>query len=325
MKTKGIIFIIFFCLFTYYSSLAQSHSKAKGKVAGELVIFHAGSLSMPFKEIADEFKKEYPEVTIRLEAAGSVASARKITDLNKDCDILASADYLVIDKMLIPKYADYNIKFATNELCIVYTSKSKYSKELNQSNWKDILLRKDVIFGRSDPNSDPCGYRTEMLFQLAEKYYKHKNLYQSFTSKDKSYMRPKETDLLALLETNTLDYIFLYRSVAVQHNLKYLILPDQINLKNPALANEYANAKVEINGSKPGEKQTITGEPMVYSFTILRNAPNKSAAIAFAEFLLQKNRGQAIIARNGQPSIVPSKVENYDKVPVQLRPYVKMK
>lgn len=325
MNTKRIIFIIFLCLFTYYSSQSQSLSKTKAKVAGELIIFHAGSLSMPFKEIADEFKKEYPEVTIRLEAAGSVASARKITDLNKDCDILASADYVVIDKMLIPKYADYNIKFATNELCIVYTSKSKYSQELNQSNWKEILLRKDVIFGRSDPNSDPCGYRTEMLFQLAEKYYKHKNLYQSFTSKDKTYMRPKETDLLALLETNTLDYIFLYRSVAVQHNLKYLILPDQINLKNPALANEYANAKVEINGSKPGEKQTITGEPMIYSFTILRNAHNKPAAIAFAEFLLQKDRGQAIMARNGQPSVVPSKVGNYNEVPAKLRRFVKMK
>ena len=30
-----------------------------------------------------------------------------------------------------------------------------------------------------------------------------------------------------LLETHTIDYIFLYRSVAQQHDLKYLLLPDE--------------------------------------------------------------------------------------------------
>jgi ABC-type Fe3+ transport system substrate-binding protein len=55
----------------------------------------------------------------------------------------------------------------------------------------------------------------------------------------------------------------------------------------------------------------------------LRNAPNKAAAIAFAEFLLKKEKGQAIMMRNGQPSVVPMKVDNYDKVPAQLKPFVK--
>jgi len=298
-------------------------SQKNVQISGDLVIFHAGSLSVPFKEIAAEFKKIYPQVNIMMEAAGSVASARKITDLDKPCDIMASADYAVIDKMLIPKYADYNIKFASNELCVVYSEKSRYAKQINEKNWMDILLKSDVAFGRSDPNSDPCGYRTEMMLQLAENHYKKPGLYSKFTAKDKAFMRPKETDLLALIETNTIDYIFLYRSVAVQHKLNYIVLPDAINLKNPAFVSQYSIAKVEINGSKPGEKQTMTGEPMIYSFTILRNAPNKAAAIAFAEFLLQKDKGQAIMARNGQPSVVPMKIENYDKVPAQLKPFVK--
>ncbi len=298
-------------------------SQKNTQISGDLVIFHAGSLSVPFKEMAAEFKKQYPNVNFLMEAAGSVASARKITDLDKPCDIMASADYAVIDKMLIPKYADYNIKFASNELCVVYSVKSRFSNQINEKNWMNILLKSDVAFGRSDPNSDPCGYRTEMMLQLAEKHYKKNGLYSKFTAKDKAYMRPKETDLLALLETNTIDYIFLYRSVAVQHQLKYVILPDAINLKNPSFAAQYATAKVDINGSKPGEKQTMTGEPMIYSFTILRNAPNKAAAIAFAEFLLQKANGQAIMVRNGQPSVVPMKLANYDKVPAQLKQFVK--
>ena len=318
LQKRIFVLLILFAIFSF-SGFGQN----KMQLSGDLVIFHAGSLSVPLKEIAAEFKKLHPQVTIMMEAGGSVASARKITDLDKQCDIMASADYAVIDKMLIPKYADYNIKFASNELCVVYSEKSRYAKQINEKNWMDILLKSDVAYGRSDPNSDPCGYRTEMTLQLAEKHYKKPGLYSKFTAKDKAFMRPKETDLLALIETNTIDYIFLYRSVAVQHKLKYLILPDAINLKNPAFVSQYSIAKVEINGSKPGEKQTMTGEPMIYSFTILRNAPNKAVAIAFAEFLLQKDKGQAIMARNGQPSVVPMKIVNYDKVPAQLKPFVK--
>ena len=324
MHSRSLILkLIFPCLFGFLLLSATGFSQSGSQLSGNLVIFHAGSLSVPLKEVADEFKKLHPKVNIMMEAGGSVASARKITDLDKQCDIMASADYAVIDKMLIPKYADYNIKFASNELCVVYSEKSRYAKQINEKNWMDILLKSDVAYGRSDPNSDPCGYRTEMMLQLAEKHYKKTGLYNKFTAKDKAFMRPKETDLLALIETNTIDYIFLYRSVAVQHKLNYIVLPDAINLKNPAFVSQYSIAKVEINGSKPGEKQTMTGEPMIYSFTILRNAPNKAVAIAFAEFLLQKDKGQAIMARNGQPSVVPMKIENYDKVPAQLKPFVK--
>ena len=322
MKALNFLFPVLF-LAAVVPYPAAVFGQNAGRVAGDLIIFHAGSLSVPLKQVADEFKKANPGVNIMMEAAGSVASARKITDLGKPCDILASADYAVIDKILIPKYADWNIKFAGNEMCVVYNENSKYSDKISAKNWMNILRQPDVIFGRSDPNADPCGYRTVMMLQLAVKYYKKPGLEKQFLGKDVAYMRPKETDLLALLETGSVDYIFLYRSVAVQHNLKYIILPDQINLKNPAFAGEYAQATVLINGNEPGVKVTMTGEPMIYSFTIPRNAPNKAAALAFAEFLLSKEKGQKIMLRNGQPSVVPMKVNHFEKVPARLRPFVK--
>lgn len=322
MKLLRLLIILWLFALTTGSAFT-AFSQSNSKITGDIILFHAGSLSVPLKEVAEEFKRINPGVNIMMEAAGSVASARKITDLGKPCDIMASADYAVIDNMLIPKYADWNIKFAGNEMCVVYTEKSKYADKINAKNWMNILRQPDVIFGRSDPNADPCGYRTMMMLQLAEKYYNKPGLQKQFTAKNQAYMRPKETDLLALLETGSVDYIFLYHSVAVQHSLKYLILPDQINLKNPAFTNDYAAAKVEINGKAPGEKVMMTGEPMIYSFTILRDAPNYAAALAFAEFLLSREHGQKIMQKNGQPSVVPAKVGNYEKVPVQLRPYVK--
>lgn len=291
-------------------------------ISGDLIIFHAGSLSLPFKNISKEFKKEYPDINILMESAGSVSCARKITDLERKCDIIASADYNVIDDMLIPKYADWNIKFASNEMAIVYHEESRYADEINKDNWYNILLKKDVAFGRSDPNSDPCGYRAVITTKLAEKYYKKPRLADKILNKDLNYLRPKEVDLLALLEINTIDYIFLYRSVAEQHKLKYILLPDEINLKKQEFASYYKNATVDINGKKPGEIVTKKGEPMVYGITISKDAPNYEKAIAFITFLLGE-KGMAIMEKNGQPSLIPCITDTYDKIPENLKRFAK--
>jgi molybdate/tungstate transport system substrate-binding protein len=301
-----------------------SQSKQE-KISGELIIFHAGSLSVPMKEAAAEFNKIYPDVKILMESAGSVASARKITDLNRQCDIMASADYAVIDNMLIPQFADWNIKFVSNEMAIVYHEKSRYADKINAKNWYDILMKQDVAFGRADPNSDPCGYRAVLTLKLAEKYYRKPGLAKMIMDKDQNYMRPKEVDLLALLESNSIDYIFLYKSVAIQHQLKYVLLPDDINLKNPALAESYGTVSTEINGKEPGKKDVIRGEPMIYGVTMLRNAPNKTAALAFLQFLLTNDKGMKIMEKNGQPSVIPQTTPNHEKVPAVLKPFVKAK
>lgn len=321
MKKLTIIALATLFAFTFGCSSSQKPKENGGEIAGDLIIFHAGSLSIPLKEVSEAFNKEYPDVNIIREAAGSRKCARKITDLKRECDIMASADYTVIDQLLIPVYADWNIKFATNEMTIVYTDKSKYSNEINRGNWYNILMKDDVVYGRSDPNSDPCGYRAVLTMKLADKYYNKDSLSKVLLKKDVRYIRPKETDLLALLESHNIDYIFLYRSVAQQHGLKYLILPDEINLKNPAFAELYHSVTVDISGKKPGEFITKRGEPMVYGITILKDAPNKKAALKFLEFLLDKDKGMKIMEENGQPSAVPMHTDSYDKIPEVLKKY----
>jgi len=304
MKKLFHILFISLTILQFNGCTNKQQQDSQATVSGDIIIFHAGSLSVPFKQIADSFKTIYPNVNIILEASGSVDCARKITDLNRPCDIMASADYKVIDKMLIPDYATYNFKFAANEMAIVYTEKSKYSNDINQQNWPEILLRNDVFYGRSDPNSDPCGYRSVFTIKLAEDFYKLPELATKLLDKDNNLIRPKETDLIALLETHTVDYIFLYRSVAEQHHLNNLILPDEINLKNPEMEVLYSTATTEISGKTPGEKTTMKGEAMVYGVCMLKNAPNKIAASTFMKFLLNKDGGLKIMEQNGQPVFV---------------------
>ncbi len=276
---------------------------------GKVIIFHAGSLSVPFSKIEKAFESTHEGVDVVRESHGSVKCARLVVDLKKPCDILASADVEVIKNLLYPKYASSWVCFATNSMVIAFSSKSRYSQIINSRNWYKILAKNGVSFGHSDPNLDPCGYRTVILMRLAKEYYKDKNIPQLLK---KALIRPKSVELFGLLETGNLDYAFEYRSVSIQHNLKFLELPKEINLSDPKMNKNYKKVWVEIRGKKPGEKIKIYGKAITYAAAILSNAPHKGFAKEFMRFLLDKDKGLKIIKECGQVPLFPPMV--YGKV-----------
>jgi molybdate/tungstate transport system substrate-binding protein len=288
----------------------------------EIIIFHAGSLSVPLKQISDEYEKRTPGIKILMEPAGSLVCARKITELKKPCDIIASADYFVIDQLIVPEYASWSIRFATNEIVIAYQEKARHSGEINSQNWMDILLRDDVTYARSDPDADPCGYRSVLTFKLAEQYYSRPGLAEQLQSKDRSFIRPKEVDLVALIESNAVDYMFQYKSVAKQHNLRYIELPAEINLSNPEMNAVYNMVSLDVTGSKPGSTMKVIGEYINYSLSILKEAPAADQAIDFIAFLISPE-GMEIFRKCGQDPIVPFSTEQPDLIPEMLMKYLK--
>ncbi len=286
----------------------------------KVIVFHAGSLSVPFAEMEKAFEKKYPQYDVVREAAGSRACARKITDVHKPADVMASAAYKVIDNLLIPNYAKFNVHFATNEMVIAYTSHSKYANIINEKNWTDILLKKDVKVGHSNPNLDPCGYRSMLVSKLAGIYYKKPDFYNELfgygdsyvngeEKRDKVIVRPKETDLLGLLEAGAYDYLFIYKSVAKQHGLKFISLPPKISLKSQKYANFYKRVSFKITGKKPGTWIVKYGAPMIYGITVVQNKNenlprNKDGAVKFVKFVISP-KGQEIMKKNGQGVINP--------------------
>jgi len=278
-------------------------------------------LTIPFDEVTKEFNKLYPDIKVQTEAAGSVTTIRKVTELGKKAGIIASADYTLIPEMMFPEYADWYITFAGNRMVIAYTDSSQFEDEINKDNWYEILQRDGVNYGRSDPNHDPCGYRTLMVWQLAQDYYNAPGLYDKLYGAGGELIRPKEVDLIALLESGDLDYAFNYLSIARQHKLSFVELPAEIDLSSQAFRDYYSKAKVEIAGKKPGETITKTGKPIVYGITIPKNAPHPELAVAWVSFLLSSD-GMAILEANGQPPIIPAVTNDKGKLPDELRKYV---
>jgi molybdate/tungstate transport system substrate-binding protein len=279
------------------------------QAAEQVMVYHAGSLSLPLKQIVKEFEAANPGLKVELKGGGSTKMARLISEKNQKADVMASADFQVIDKNLIPKKAAWNIRFASNQLVLCYTGQSKYAAEVSKDNWYKILARKDVSWGHSDPNLDPCGYRSLMVLQLAEKFHQSPGLYdQLIANRPKENVLPKAKQLVSLLKSGKLDYAWEYLSVAVQHGLKYVVLDDHINLGNYRYDAFYKQAKVKVTGKKAGSFINRTGKSVTYGITLVKDAPNQEGALKFLEYMLSPSGGLRVLKDMGQPPFVPARV-----------------
>jgi molybdate/tungstate transport system substrate-binding protein len=319
--------------------------------AVELTVLHAGSLAVPYEEMADSFEAQNEHVTVVLEGAGSRTTIRKVTELGKAADVIGSADYKAIEDLMFPDYADWYINFATNSIVIAYRDGAPFADEIvsGERTWYDILLNEDVTYGHSDPDADPCGYRTLMVCQLAQKYYYEEAADFGLTPDDNAsglydalipipdggddmdrgrmgggwgeIVKPKSVELMYLLDSGDLDYAFEYVSVAIQHGYDYITLPDELDMSNQALADFYSKATVDVTGSEEGTVSTLVGEPTIYGVTIPSNAPHPAEALDFVELMLS-SEGQAILSSQGQPPLVPAQPSDASKIPEQLKPYI---
>ncbi|AIY90262.1 tungstate ABC transporter substrate-binding protein WtpA [Geoglobus acetivorans] len=342
MKKLAIVmlFIVAAGVFAGCSAANEKQSAVSAEKA-IIKIFHAGSLSNPLKDLGESFtayaKEKGYNVEIQNEASGSVMAVRKVTDLGKKADIVAVADYTLIPQMLVPNYTDFYVLFAKNEIVIAYTDKSKYADEINSNNWYDILARDDVSFGFSDPNQDPCGYRSVMVTKLASLYYgkpifetligNNTNIYADgnhiFAPKDiqvgtdRIIVRPKESDLTGIIESGSIDYIFTYKSLAEQHGLKYVELPGKISLGDFSQEKYYRQVSITLGSTG----KTIEAKPIVYGITVLKDAPNRELAVDYLKFLLG-NEGKEIFKKNYQDFLNPPIA--FGNVPEEIKGLVKV-
>ena len=350
MKTIHIAVLVLLIVAVVISTAIYQEQEQEQEET-KLKVIYAGSLIVPFEEIEKQFESMHPGVDVQIEGHGSIQAIRQVTDIHKEVDVLAVADYSLIPDMMYATpsgedYADWYVKFATNQMVIAYNNQSKYADEITESNWYEILARPDVTFGFSNPMLDSCGYRTLMVTQLAESYYDNQTIFDvliacnfeptiSVTKEGDTYIvfvpeifephagkvvvRGGSVQLLALLEYGGLDYTFQYKSVAQQHGLRFVELPDQIDLSSTEYEDDYKKVKVRLGFQRFSAVDTErVGSPIFYAVTIPKNAPQPELAVAFVQFVIGEE-GQKILGNLEQPSLVPA--EGSGLVPFALEPF----
>lgn len=256
----------------------------------QIRIFHAGSLTWPLQQIARSFEADNPDVGVILEGSGARLAARKVME-GQPCDLMASADYRIIEDLLKPEYAKFNVIFAKTKLVLSFTKQSRYGEEINEDNWYEILLRPSVTYGHTDPELDPAGYRTRLCWKLAETYYNQPGLYQKLVGNLSPLNILTDSQIIhARMQTGKLDYFFGYEATARRRGHSYINLPAAIDFSTAAYAANYAQAQLQLVGKQPGTLMNITGHPIQYSITLVEQAPQRGEAIQFLEYLLTHGR-----------------------------------
>ena len=300
------------------SSTTGSTTPAASGAHGTLVVFGAGTLATPFAAEIAAFEKANPGVTVHSQFGASGDMVKKVTQLHQPDDVLGVADYSLIPKLMFPADATWYLGFVSNAITFAYTSHSKGASGLTPANWYKVLAEPGVRIGRSNPAADPSGYQTLQMLQLANSYYHQPDLSASvLKNSPDSSVAETETSLIAALQSGQIDYLAIYTSTAQEEHLKYISLPPQVNLSDPAMAADYA--KVSIHAGSLG---TLTAKPIIYGLTIPASAPNAALGEKFIHFVLGP-QGQAIMHGNGFTVISPALANPQDKVPASIKPLTK--
>jgi ABC-type molybdate transport system substrate-binding protein len=318
--------------------------------AQQLIIYRAGSLSRAFKPLLAAFTCQ-TGIQVKDEAMGSVDAGRQITAGGHPCDLYAPADYLDIDLFMKPAgYADFNIVFAQGKMVLAYSASGVDEKKLPPiaeansapfnppnsipnaaSNWYQILTTPGVAIGGGNPFLDPGAYRAYMIFQLAQDYYKVPNLYNNLME---HLVIPGADHSVPAVPAlgKRFDFQLIYAHSAqamsaANPDFRYVDLPDEINLSDPAKNAYYAHAVIVLPGlGTPQSAQSIAvpGTRVAWGITLLKDGPNHENAVKLLQFLLSPT-GAAMLKDNGPTPIIPALVspEDFRKLPKSLRSLVK--
>jgi molybdate/tungstate transport system substrate-binding protein len=131
-----------------------------------------------------------------------------------------------------------------------------------------------------------------------------------------------------------LDFQFTYEhnaqaTASTNPDYRYVNLPDEINLSDPAKDSYYRqHAVVVLPGlGVPRSARTVSvpAARLAWGITLMKNAPNRENAIKFIQLLLSPT-GTASLKDNGPAPISPALVNppDFPKLPESLRALVRI-
>ena len=261
-----------------------------------LVVYNAASITRPMRAVLDSFSARTGTPYLQ-ESASSLELVRKLTELHAVPDVVALADPDLFPALLEPEFTTWHALFGRNRIVLAYTPRSRGASDLPRGRWWEVLERPGVQVGRSDPNTDPSGYRTLLVWQLAARHYGIPELEaRMLRAAPARNVRPREADQVALLQAGELDYIWTYENLAALMSLSYLVLPDAVDLGTPADSATYATASTRVLGKRRGDTITVRGRPILFGVSIPRASANAALAERFVAYLLSAE-GRRILRR----------------------------
>jgi molybdate/tungstate transport system substrate-binding protein len=251
-----------------------------------LTVFAGGSLERPLREALDSIAATGGPAA-RLRVMGSREIVRAVTSLERSPDLIVSADADVVERELIPRYVSSSTTFARNRIVLAFSQRSSFRDHVTVANWAEIAGSGRMRIARADPSRAPLGFRTALVWKLAEYELRRPGLAAKLSAASPdSLMRGNESELVPLLESGRADAAWCYESLARALRIRYVTLGDRIDLGSDSDSLLYMRAAVRVSGAEPGDSVVVAGAPIRYGMAIVTNGADNVGAAMLRERLL---------------------------------------
>jgi len=222
------------------------------------------------------------QVDVFIPVALSAAAPSNLGNLSSNWAIGFASDQMVI--------AYSNASISTPAAATVISGYQRAAKSNASSDWNAMfasLTSGGVKVGISDPNADPAGLRGWLVLEAAGALYGNSS--QSYTAPllqaQANVTGSAAANMVAPMQAGQMQFLFIYKSVAIAQHLGYFQLDHRVNLGDPKLAASYALLKYTL------AEGPTTGAPIILCMTIPVNAPDATEAMQFVQYVVKDSAG----------------------------------
>lgn len=257
-----------------------------------LRVFHAAGLSPALDAVREDCRREL-RLKLLTEGSGSQVACRKLAELGRECDLIMLADAGLVAELL-GGVCSWRLDFAGDEVVLGVGARAPRASEARR-NWPAVLLDEKVRLGRVDENQGPIGYRTLLVWKLQEKLGPE-GLHDRLMKKCDKVVE-HVTRLTPLLKVGEIDYAFVYRSICIAHDVRYVRLDERVNLGSVKI--DYSGAEVSYRKLSSGAPQRVVvrGAPITWTLSIPDRGADGEAARRFVKWLLAEKK--EVLAKHG--------------------------
>ncbi|HEY5341606.1 MAG TPA: extracellular solute-binding protein [Candidatus Aquilonibacter sp.] len=262
-----------------------------------LDVAYAGSMGSLMEGPVTRAVAKSLNVTMHGRAQGSNALAALIVGGTIAADVFVPVTPGPMMTVLKAGKAHRAIPIARTAMVIAYSPKSRFASAFADAAtrkaaampWYEILQQRGIRLGRTDPTADPQGRNIIFTLQLAERYYKQPGLAKAVLG---DAINPQqifaEATVEARLQSGELDAALAYKTQPGPFGLPFISLPDEINLGNESMHQQYQAAALELKGT------TYHPQALVYYAAALTASSHPAQAEQFVQWFAGA-QGRAIL------------------------------
>ncbi len=261
MKTSRIgvivlaVLVVGVGIYAGYSYYHSDHSNP-------LIVYSADAYVAESNYLLSGYHNASGASVLKAKGGGSFTDAREISQGDPANAFISVSRSSYEKSYLGPRYSGWAVAFASDQLVLAYTS--EYSNLTEKTLVKNIvdqfgtalennnphnysqaynnLTSGKVTVGISNPSSDPAGLRGWISLEIAGKLYAgNENYYTTAIMKNQGVRNSTSAaELVSPLTTGNIQFLFIYRSVAVSEHLPFIELSNYTNFGNASMASFYS-------------------------------------------------------------------------------------